>query len=158
MPSKKSEIPSPDDQPVNEKLADELRPLLHRLTRNLRRESVAAGFSSVDVAVLGLVKRMPGIGVSELATIEDTTRASMSVHVKRLSEAGWLAVDPSHGEDQRRSHLVLTQLGDEALSRIRDSSNRWLTRQLDNLGIAERKALARAIPALRALLAGPRDS
>ena len=146
--------PASDEHFDDARLAGELRPVLHRLTRNLRRESVAAGFSSIDVVVLGLVKRLPGIGVSELAALEDTTRASMSVHVKRLSAAGWLAVDPSRGEDQRRSHLVITDEGDAALARIREASNRWLIGRIERLTQAERKALRRAVPALRALLGG----
>lgn len=135
-------------------LADELRPVLNRLARHLRRQAVSAGSSSLDVFILGMVKNQPGIGVSQLADMEDTTRPSMSAHVKRLRNAGWIAIDDSHSSDMRRSSLVLTEAGHEALAHVRQRSNDWLAKRLSSLTEKERAALKAALPAMTKLLSG----
>lgn len=140
----------PDERSVQ--IANDLRPMLNRLARHLRREAMSAGSSSIDVFILGTVKNQPGISVSELAEMEDLTRPSMSAHVKRLRTAGWLTTSGSHSSDLRRLNLVLTEAGSEALARVRQRSNDWLARRLHALSEDKRDMLARATPALGDLL------
>lgn len=133
-------------------LSDRLRPVINRLARHLRREAVDAGISSLDVLLLGIIKVRPGIGVSELAAIEDTTRPTMSAHVKRLRGIGWVTTDNSMGTDLRRSHLMLTDAGREAQALVRKRSNDWLAKQIAVLPQDQVQALHTAIPALEGLL------
>jgi len=65
----KVERPASGEQSSKEilALADALRPALLRVSRALRRETQRAGVSAVDAQILGIVKKHPGIGVSELA-------------------------------------------------------------------------------------------
>ena len=133
-------------------LADCLRPIFHKLTRHLRREAISAGFSSVDAFVLGLIKLYPGIGVSRLAEMENTTRPSMSGHIKRLRDAGWITADGSASDDLRRSNLILTTAGHKALATVRQRSNDWLAQQISSLSEGDRLALAAALPALQGLI------
>lgn len=138
--------------PDAESLANELRPILNRLSRHLKRQTLSAGASTLDVFILGMVKNEPGIGVTRLAEMEDTTRPTMSAHVKRLRNAGWLDVDDNHSTDQRRSSLVLTEAGRSALDHVRARSNEWLSRRIGQLTSEERATLAAAMPTLAALM------
>lgn len=125
-------------------LADALRPVLLRVSRALRREAQRAGVSALDAQLLGAVKKHGGIGVSDLADREQMTRASMSGHVKRLEQAGWIARTGAEPEDRRRFGLVLTAKGGKALDAIRRRRNDWLAARLAQLTPAERAALAAA--------------
>ncbi len=125
-------------------LADALRPALLKASRALRREAQRAGVSVLDAQLLGAVKKSAGIGVSELAEREQMTRASMSGHVKRLEQAGWIARSAGADDDRRRVGLALTAKGAKALDAIRRRRNDWLAARLAKLSAAERAALAAA--------------
>jgi DNA-binding MarR family transcriptional regulator len=136
-------------------LAEALRPALLRASRQLRREAQRAGASALDALLLGLIKKKPGIGVSELADQEQMAKPTMSIHIKRLEEAGWLIRDEASAEDRRRVGIRLTALGAKALEAIRRRRNDWLAGRLAALSPQDREALlAAAEPLLR--LAGDR--
>jgi DNA-binding MarR family transcriptional regulator len=136
-------------------LAEDLRPVLLRLSRQLRRESQGVGLSPLDAMLLGAVKKKDGIGVSELADYEQMSRPSMSAHVKRLEAAGWIARQAPDSEDKRRVGLRLTPAGARALDAVRRRRNDWLAKRLAVLPPAGRAALSAAIEALE-LIAGDR--
>jgi DNA-binding MarR family transcriptional regulator len=131
-------------------LADALRPALLRLSRRLRNEAQKAGLSAQDAVLLGLVKTRPGIGVSALAEAEQTSRPTMSEHVKRLEAAG-LLTRMGDAEDGRRCGLTLTPAGVRKLDQIRAERNDWLARRLAKLELAERAQLSAATAALMKL-------
>jgi len=132
-------------------LADALRPALLKASRSLRREALRAGVSALDAQLLGAVKKRPGVGLSELADREQMTRASMSGHIKRLEQAGWIARAAADGDDRRRVGLTLTAKGAKALDAIRRRRNDWLAARLSRLTAAERAALASAAEPLARL-------
>ncbi|HTX47941.1 MAG TPA: MarR family transcriptional regulator [Caulobacteraceae bacterium] len=125
-------------------LAEALRPALLRASRALRREAQRAGASALDAQLLGVIKKNAGIGVSELADLEQMTRASMSGHVKRLEQAGWIGRAAAASDDKRRVGLSLTAQGVKALDAIRRRRNDWLAARLSRLSAAERAALSGA--------------
>lgn len=129
-------------------LAEGLRPALLRLSRQLRRESQRAGLTPLDALILGWVKKRDGVGVSELADIEQMSRPSMSAHVKRLEAAGWIARQAPDADDKRRVGLTLTPAGAKALEAVRRRRNDWLARQLSTLPPEGRAALSAAISPL----------
>jgi DNA-binding MarR family transcriptional regulator len=129
-------------------LAEGLRPVLLRLSRKLRRESQRVGLSPMDAMLLGWVKKRDGIGVSELADLEQMSRPSMSAHVKRLEAAGWIARQEPDAEDKRRVGLTLTPAGVKTLEAVRRRRNDWLARQLSTLPPEGRAALLAAIAPL----------
>jgi DNA-binding MarR family transcriptional regulator len=132
-------------------LADVLRPALLRASRALRREAQRAGASALDAQLLGVIKKNPRIGVSELADREQMTRASMSGHVKRLERAGWIERAVGEDADKRRVGLSLTAQGGKALDAIRRRRNDWLAARLSSLSAADRAALAAAADPLARL-------
>jgi DNA-binding MarR family transcriptional regulator len=136
-----------------ESLADRLRPALLKLSRHLRREAQRVGLSVLDAQLLGVIDARPGIGVSQLAEVEQMTRPAMSAHVKRLEEAGWIArqADAPDG-DRRRVGLALTPEGAAMLQDIRRMRTDWLAGRLSALSPAEFDALALAAGPLARLV------
>lgn len=135
-------------------LADALRPAVLKLGRQLRREALKVGVSALDSQLLAWVAQNPGIGVSELAALEQVSRPSMSAHVKRLVAEGWLAHDRQADGDQRRVRLTLTERAQASRAAIRRHRNDWLGVRLAQLEPQERAALAAAVEPLLRLAEG----
>ena len=87
-----------------QEVAEELRPALLRLARNLRRETEALGVTSHQVTLLWLVRSRPGLSLRELALEEGISAPSLSGHVDRLEAAGLLRRVRST-DDRRRVGL-----------------------------------------------------
>ena len=134
-------------------LADQLRPSVLRLSRQLRREGQRTGLSSLDAMLVAAIKHNKGIGVSELAELEQMSAPTMSVHVKRLEEAGWIARDNESCIDKRRTSLKITRQGEKALETVRRQRTDWLAGRLAELSDKELQLLLGAIAPL-ARLAG----
>ncbi|MFO1015183.1 MAG: MarR family transcriptional regulator [Caulobacteraceae bacterium] len=132
-------------------LAENLRPALLRVSRQLRREAQRAGASALDAQLLNAIKKNPGIGLSDLAELEQMAKPSMSSHVKRLETAGWVAKTGSDCDDRRRVGLTLTPKGQKAMEAIRRQRNDWLAARLAGLSPEARAALTAALPALNGL-------
>lgn len=132
-------------------LAEALRPALLKVSRRLRQESQKAGVSAQDALLLGQIIRTPGIGVCELADAEQTSRPTMSSHVKRLEAAGWI-VRRGDDADGRRSGLEITPAGERQMDEIRRRRNDWLAARLAKLAPSERARLAAAAEPLLKLM------
>jgi DNA-binding MarR family transcriptional regulator len=141
----------PESDPAIVDLAQALRPGILRVSRRLRQEAQKAGLSAQDALLLGHIKKHPGVGVSELADEERTSRPTMSAHVKRLEAAGLVARHADES-DARRSGLSITAAGARALDAIRRQRNDWLADRLARLSPAERQRLAVAAEALGKLV------
>jgi DNA-binding MarR family transcriptional regulator len=134
-----------------ESLAAALRPALLRVSRRLRQEAGKLGLSAQDAMLLGAIRKAPGIGVSELAEAEQTSRPTMSGHVKRLEAAGWI-VRREDAADGRRSGLQVTPAGARQIEAIRKRRNDWLAARLAKLTPDERDRLAAAAAPLLKLV------
>jgi len=142
---------SPDrTSPAPAALADQLRPVLLRLSRELRREAQSLGVTGGQVALLFLIKRNPGVTASELAERERMSAAGMSGHIARLESAK--LIERTRAEDRRRIGLSLTPTGAKILTSVRKRRTVWLAGHLKSLSAAERQAIADALPALEKLL------
>jgi len=129
-------------------LADALRPVLLRLGRRLRREADQIGLSALDATLLTMVSNHEGIGVSELADKERTSRPTMSTHVSRLEASGFLERQAPSQHDRRRVGLTITPKGVKALEAVRRRRNDWLADRLSALTADEREAVLRALEPL----------
>ena len=96
--------------------------------------------------LLAEVRHSPGLGVSELAAIENVARSVMSERVKRLEQAGLIASDP--GADRRRVALTITDAGRYLLELITARRRAWMAERLTALSPAEREAVQVAVTSL----------
>lgn len=132
-------------------VARELRPVLLKLNRELRRETAAFGVTGSQAALLNMIRKSPGIGVRELAARERIAPASMSVAVARLEKAGLIrrTDDPL---DRRRQALWVTEPGDRVLRAVRTRRTAWLASRLSQLPPEKLEAVFNAIEPLSDLL------
>ena len=134
-----------------EAVAAELRPVLLRLARELRKETEQLGITARQATLLWLVKRSPGLSLAELAAEEGISPPALSGHVDRLERAGLIERVRST-DDRRRVGLRLTDDGARLLRRVRARRTTWLADRLSRLMPAELEAIDAAVPALQALL------
>ncbi|HKX47104.1 MAG TPA: MarR family transcriptional regulator [Gaiellaceae bacterium] len=134
-----------------EGVAAELRPVLLRLARELRKETEQLGITARQATLLWLVKRNPGLSLAELAAEEGISPPAMSGHVDRLERAGLIERVRST-EDRRRVGLRLTDDGLRLMRRIRARRTTWLADRLGALDASELESIAAAVPALSQLL------
>ena len=132
-------------------VANELRPVLFRLARELRRETEQLGVTGRQVTLLWLVKQRPGLTLTALAEQEGISPPALSGHVDRLQAAG-LLVRVRSEIDRRRVGLALTPAGDRLLRRVRERRTSWLAARLGTLSPGELAAVEAAVePLLRIL-------
>ncbi|MFN8224365.1 MAG: winged helix-turn-helix domain-containing protein [Gaiellales bacterium] len=133
-------------------LAEELRPILIRAARELRRETESLGVATRHVTLISRVQSDPGLSLRELAGLEGISAPALSDHVDRLEEAGYV-VRVRAADDRRRVGLELTPAGESLLRRVRARRTTWLVRRLDSIAGDDLTAIEAALPALRTLLA-----
>lgn len=134
-----------------ESVASELRPVLLRLARELRKETEQLGVTARQATFLWLVKRSPGLSLAELAAEEGISPPAMSGHVDRLERAGLLTRERSP-DDRRRVGLRLTEDGERLMRRIRARRTTWLAARLQTLDADELESIETALPALLRLV------
>ena len=134
-----------------ETVAAELRPVLLRLARELRKETEQLGITPRQATLLWLVKRSPGMSLAELASEEGISAPAMSGHVDRLERAGLLDRVRS-SEDRRRVGLTLTADGERLMRRVRARRTTWLANRLRALEAGELETVEAALPALMKLV------
>jgi DNA-binding MarR family transcriptional regulator len=132
-------------------VANELRPVLLRLARELRKETEQIGVTSRQVTLLWLIRLNPGLSLRELAAEERISAPALSGHVDRLEKAGLIARIRDES-DRRRVGLALTDEGERLLRRVRARRTTWLADRLRDLDDDELEALSRAIEPLGKLL------
>jgi DNA-binding MarR family transcriptional regulator len=134
-------------------LANQLRPVLLRIARELRREIHSLGVTGGQVSLLIQIKKYPGITASELAERERISAPGMSGHIARLEAAE--LIERTRATDRRRIGLTLTEGGDRVLANVRKRRTAWLVEHLKDLTDEERDALEAALPALEKLVEAP---
>ena len=132
-------------------VANDLRPVLLRLARQLRKETEQLGVTSRQVTLLWLVRDTPGMRLRELAAEEQISAPALSGHVDRLEKAGLL--ERVRDEcDRRRVGLTLTSEGERLLKRVRARRTTWLAERLRGLEDDEVAAIEAAVEPLGRLL------
>ena len=136
---------------VNEvELANQLRPILLSLTRELRREIHSLGVTGGQVTLLVAIKYAPGIGVRELAAQERMSPAAISKAIGKLEQMGLVGREPH--ADRRRIGLKLTDKGHQVLRSVRSRRTIWLAERLKELSPDELARVEAAIEPLEKLL------
>ena len=132
-------------------LANGLRPVLLRLSRELRRETDPLGVTSRQVTLLWLIRERPGLSLRQLAAEERISAPALSGHLDRLERAGLIERVRST-EDRRRVGIRLTAEGSGILKRIRARRTTWLAERLRHLEPEELAAIEAALGPLQRLL------
>lgn len=132
-------------------VANQLRPVLLRLARELRHETEGLGVTSRQVTLLWLIRGHPGLSLRELAAEERISAPALSGHVDRLVKAG-LVERNRDGQDRRRVGLELTEEGARLLKRVRARRTTWLADRLRGLEPEEVDAIEAALEPLGHLL------
>ena len=132
-------------------VANDLRPVLLRLSRELRNETEQVGITSRQVTLLWLIRRSPGLSLRELAAEERISAPALSGLVDRLEKAG-LIERARDEDDRRRVGLTLTEDGNRLLKRVRARRTTWLAERLRELDEDEIAAVEAAIEPLGKLL------
>jgi DNA-binding MarR family transcriptional regulator len=142
---------------INEVIADpltvanQLRPVLLRLARELRQETEQLGVTSRQVTLLWLIRGNPGMSLRELAAEERISAPALSGLVDRLEKVGLIERVRDEG-DRRRVGLTLTEEGERLLKRVRARRTTWLADRLKGLDDDELAAIEAAIEPLGRLL------
>ncbi len=132
-------------------LANDLRPVVLRVARQLRKETEQFGITSRQATLLHLVKLSPGLTLRALAESEGISAPALSGHIDRLEEAG-LLVRVRSDVDRRRVGLELTPAGERLLRSIRERRTAWLAERLEALEPEELRAIELAIEPLLKLV------
>ena len=135
-----------------ERLSEDLRTALKGIVRQMRRDTERQdqGLSLMQAMLLHLIHEHPGIGVAELARMQQVRSPTMSGQVKALEAAG-LVERAAQEHDRRRSGLHVSPAGHTALRRLRDRRHDWLSQRIARLTPERMTALAGAIDALNFL-------
>jgi DNA-binding MarR family transcriptional regulator len=132
-------------------VANRLRPVLLKLSRELRREVHPLGVTGGQVSLLVQIQRNPGIGVRELAARERISPAGMSGHIRRLERAGLVERTPN-AADRRRQGIRVTVQAEGVLRSVKKRRTAWLAERLRGLSDEELEAIDAAVDPLLRLL------
>jgi DNA-binding MarR family transcriptional regulator len=132
-------------------VANQLRPVLLRLARELRRETEQLGITSRQATLLWLIRTNPGMSLRELAAEERISAPALSGLVDRLEKAGLIA-RIRDADDRRRVGLAVTDEGERLLKRVRARRTTWLADRLKGLDDEALAAVEAAIEPLGRLL------
>ena len=149
MPS--TSIPDPALQ-----LAEDLRGVFKLLMREMRRDAERrdSGLSMLQTMLLASIGEHPGIGVAELARMQQVRTPTMSAQIKALETAGLVTRAAPDPQDRRRSGLQLSDAGHKHLEALRSRRIDWLAQRVARLSPDQMTALAAAIEPLT-LIADP---
>ncbi|MBV8471777.1 MAG: MarR family transcriptional regulator [Hyphomicrobiales bacterium] len=136
---------SPDDLTAARDLAEALRLTLRRLIREFRRETDDLGFSKLQFLLLAIICERPGVGVGELARLENLRGPTVSTQIKTLETAGAVTRAAPNVEDRRRVGLFPTDKGRAAIEALRRRRTDWLTQRIAALTPQSRRAIEQAI-------------
>jgi len=130
-----------------------LRVALARLARRLRKHELA-GLTPTQLAALATVERSGPMRLGDLAAAEGIAPSTLTRLVTALEESGYVRrhADPS---DARASTLAITPRGHDTLERLRTETTLELAASLRLLTLAQRSALAEALPVLELLAEAP---
>jgi len=130
-----------------------LRVALARLSRRLRKHELA-GLTPTQLAALATVERSGPLRLGDLAAAEGIAPSTLARLVTALEESGYVRrhADPS---DARASTLAITPRGHDTLERLRTETTLELAASLRLLTLAQRSALAEALPVLELLAEAP---
>ena len=143
---------SPEPTSLDIETAAQLRTVLHRLIKVLRKHTRnEALLSLTERSTIGLLYQHNELLPSELAQMEKVTTQSISQVVNHLAELNFIHKNPS-GEDRRKVLLSLSPSGKAYLEQLRLEKQEWLAHALhERTTPKEKETLAEAMRILSKL-------
>jgi DNA-binding MarR family transcriptional regulator len=132
------------------RVADQLGVALTRLTNVLREAVLPAGMNSAQARTLLALHDAGPQRVTDLARLDHLKQPTMSAVIIRMEGLGWVRRLEDEG-DLRAVIVRLTPAGDRIASQLIAGRTTVLQSYLDTLSVADRAAVAAALPALRKL-------
>lgn len=142
-------------EPRTDAVPARLRLAVGRLNRRIRIDS-AAVLPPLQTSVLATLEENAPLRLSDLARREAVTPPTMSRVLAALDEAEMLVRRPDP-QDARSALVELSDKGRATITELRTERTAMLAERLDRLEPEHREALERALPALEALAAMPRE-
>ena len=134
-------------------LASDLRTVVARLIKKLRKESVTGRqLSLTERSSMSLLLQHKELLPSELASMEKITNQSMSQVLNHLLELGYINRKASE-TDKRKVIISLSESGERTLLQVRAERDEWLSKAIsETCSEEEVSALKRAIGPLTKLV------
>ncbi|GAA3957277.1 MarR family winged helix-turn-helix transcriptional regulator [Mucilaginibacter dorajii] len=134
------------DQQKDIQLAVDLRTVVTRLIKILRRHSVTADkLSLTERSVIAALDLHKELLPNELATMEKITTQSMSQILANLQQRGLIKRRISE-TDKRKAIITLSETGAQMLYQVRTERNAWLNEAIEATCTAgEQELLKKAI-------------
>ena len=140
------------EEPVlGEELMATMGALRRLVGRRLRSVVPGPPLRGAHVELLQVVEKQPGIGIAPAGRALHLAANSVSTLVNQLIDLGML-VRQTAPDDRRAARLWLTEVAAQRLASWRRARVDLIAATMAGLPVADRQALARALPALRALL------
>jgi DNA-binding MarR family transcriptional regulator len=122
-------------------LAGDLRTVVARLIKKLRKESVTGQqLSLTERSSMSLLLQHKELLPSELAAMEKITNQSMSQVLNHLLGLGYISRKASE-TDKRKVIISLTGLGEHTILQVRAERDEWLSKAI-SLTCSEEEVLA----------------
>ena len=133
------------DQNNDQLLATDLRIVVTRLVKKLRKESVTAQqLSLTERSTMSLLYQHKQLLPSELASMEKITNQSMSQILNYLLKLEYVSRTASE-TDKRKVIISLTEKGESTLLQMRSERDMWLSRAIRENCNDEEAALIRKV-------------
>ncbi|HEX3785170.1 MAG TPA: MarR family transcriptional regulator [Pseudonocardiaceae bacterium] len=145
-------MPDPDE------LGDELMRTNAALRRLVRRQITpppsipGPRLRGAQIELLRVVEEQPGIGVAAAAKVLRLAANSVSTLVNQLADEG-LLLRETDADDRRAIRLRLTETAATRLDEWSRAKAVFVGAGVAKLSTADQQAIARALPAIRALMA-----
>jgi len=141
------------DKQKDHQLATELRTVVTRLMKKLRKQSnMGEGLSFTERSTISLLEQYKELLPNELAAMEKITTQSMSQILAHLHELGIIIRTPSL-TDKRKVIISLSEMGRNVLYQVRNERDEWLSRAIaETCNPEDQYALLKALGPLTKLV------
>lgn len=146
----------PEDLRLAEQLFESLGSVRRQVRRTAGRPWPAATLSGSQIELVRLVRREPGIAVSEAAESLGLAGNTVSTLVRQLTDAGVLRREPDPA-DRRVARLHVTTAARTRIEGWRDHRAELAAEALGRLDADDHAALTAAVPALARLVSAMQD-
>jgi DNA-binding MarR family transcriptional regulator len=137
-------------------LSHDLRDVVVRLSRQLRRQGGRHDLPIGALSALGALSRHGSMTVGEMARHEQVSQPLVTRTTRRLEERGFIerTEDP---DDGRVTRITITPEGAALVARRRAAASSWLGRRIERLSAKDQRTLRDAIAVLERLVDLPAE-